>query len=84
MGSPCLPLPLTRDLFATVKLVVVLTGRRRCWLQVGTVWINCWLVRDLHVPFGGKKSSGTGREGLNESMEFFTEVKTTCCQLAAP
>jgi len=55
-----------------------------CWLQVGTVWINCWMVRELHMPFGGKKSSGTGREGVKESIEFFTEVKTTCCQLSAP
>lgn len=27
-------------------------------LQVGTVWINCWMVRDLHMPFGGVKASG--------------------------
>ena len=24
-------------------------------LKVGTVWVNCWLVRDLNVPFGGAK-----------------------------
>jgi len=53
-------------------------------LQTGTVWINCWMVRDLHMPFGGTKSSGTGREGVAESIEFYTEVKTTCVQLAAP
>lgn len=54
------------------------------YFQVGTVWVNCWLVRDLHMPFGGVKSSGTGREGVNESLEFFTEVKTTCIQLNQP
>lgn len=46
--------------------------------QVGTVWVNCWLVRDLNVPFGGAKMSGVGREGLKYSLEFYTEVKTIC------
>ena len=46
--------------------------------QVGTVWVNCWLVRDLNVPFGGCKMSGVGREGLKDSLEFYTEVKTVC------
>ena len=47
-------------------------------LKVGTVWVNCWLVRDLNVPFGGAKMSGVGREGLKDSLEFYTEVKTVC------
>ena len=46
--------------------------------KVGTVWVNCWLVRDLNVPFGGAKMSGVGREGLKDSLEFYTEVKTVC------
>ncbi|XP_064597129.1 2-aminomuconic semialdehyde dehydrogenase-like [Liolophura sinensis] len=50
-------------------------------LQVGTVWANCWLVRDLNMPFGGTKSSGLGREGAKESLEFYTEVKTICLKL---
>jgi len=25
-------------------------------LHVGTVWINCWMVRDLNMPFGGSKA----------------------------
>src|SRR5207249_1242390 len=29
----------------------------------GTIWINCWLLCDLRVPFGGMKRSGLGREG---------------------
>ncbi|CAG8798213.1 1108_t:CDS:2, partial [Racocetra persica] len=32
-------------------------------IQVGTVWVNCWLIRDLSMPFGGTKKSGIGREG---------------------
>lgn len=47
-------------------------------LQVGTVWANCWLVRDLHMPFGGVKASGVGREGIQDSVEFYTEAKTIC------
>ncbi|XP_009279765.1 PREDICTED: aldehyde dehydrogenase family 8 member A1 isoform X2 [Aptenodytes forsteri] len=45
-------------------------------LQAGLVWTNCWLVRDLNLPFGGMKASGIGREGAKDSYEFFTEVKT--------
>jgi aminomuconate-semialdehyde/2-hydroxymuconate-6-semialdehyde dehydrogenase len=44
-------------------------------LCVGMVWINTWLMRDLRTPFGGSGQSGLGREGGNEAMRFFTEVK---------
>ncbi len=47
-------------------------------LESGTVWINCWLVRDLRVPLGGMKSSGVGREGGLEALRFFTEPKNVC------
>ena len=47
-------------------------------LQSGTVWVNCWLLRDLRVPFGGMKSSGVGREGGDEALRFFTEPKNVC------
>jgi len=47
-------------------------------LQVGTVWVNCWLLRDLRVPFGGMKKSGVGREGGEEAIRFFTEPKNIC------
>ncbi len=47
-------------------------------IQSGTVWVNCWLVRDLRVPFGGMKQSGVGREGGNEALHFFTEAKNIC------
>ena len=36
-------------------------------IHTGTVWVNCWLVRDLRVPFGGMKQSGVGREGGEEA-----------------
>jgi acyl-CoA reductase-like NAD-dependent aldehyde dehydrogenase len=47
-------------------------------LQVGTVWANCWMVRSMNVPFGGVKMSGLGREGLEDSKDFYTEKKTIC------
>ncbi len=50
-------------------------------LHAGTVWINCWLLRDLRVPFGGAKESGVGREGGFDSLEFFTEQKNVCVKL---
>ena len=50
-------------------------------LQMGIVWVNCWLLRDLRTPFGGVKSSGVGREGGLEAMRFFTEVKNVCVAL---
>lgn len=50
-------------------------------LDVGTVWVNCWLKRDLRVPFGGTKASGLGREGGDYSLDFFTEATTVCIEL---
>jgi len=47
-------------------------------LSNGTIWVNCWLTRDLRVPFGGTKHSGIGREGGKYSHEFYTEQKTIC------
>lgn len=45
-------------------------------LKLGLVWTNCWLIRELNLPFGGMKSSGVGRGGAKDSYEFFTEIKT--------
>ena len=45
-------------------------------LNVGMVWINSWLVRDLRTPFGGVGQSGYGREGGMDALRFYTEVKS--------
>ena len=50
-------------------------------IDSGTVWINCWMLRDLRVPFGGMKNSGVGREGGEDSLRFFTEPKNVCVKL---
>jgi aminomuconate-semialdehyde/2-hydroxymuconate-6-semialdehyde dehydrogenase len=52
-------------------------------LECGTVWVNCWLLRDLRTPFGGVKQSGLGREGGEEALRFFTEAKTVCVRYDA-
>lgn len=50
-------------------------------VQCGTIWVNCWLLRDLRVPFGGMRQSGVGREGGDEAIRFFTEPKNVCLKL---
>ena len=50
-------------------------------LKAGTVWINCFFIRDLRAPFGGVGDSGVGREGGNFSREFFTEPKAVVMQI---
>lgn len=44
-------------------------------LVAGTVWINCFFVRDLAAPFGGARHSGIGREGGHWSFDFYCDVK---------
>jgi aminomuconate-semialdehyde/2-hydroxymuconate-6-semialdehyde dehydrogenase len=50
-------------------------------LKAGTVWVNCFFIRDLRAPFGGVGDSGVGREGGNFSREFFTEPKAVVIQI---
>jgi len=46
-------------------------------LVAGTVWVNCFFVRDLQAPFGGARQSGVGREGGTWSFDFYADVKNT-------
>lgn len=46
-------------------------------LNAGTVWVNCFFVRDLQAPFGGNGQSGIGREGGIWSFDFYTDVKNS-------
>ena len=50
-------------------------------LRAGTVWVNCFFIRDLRAPFGGVGDSGIGREGGKYSKEFFTEPKAVVMKL---
>jgi aminomuconate-semialdehyde/2-hydroxymuconate-6-semialdehyde dehydrogenase len=51
-------------------------------VRTGTMWVNCFFVRDLRAPFGGYKDSGVGREGGDYSYEFFTESKAVVMKLS--
>jgi acyl-CoA reductase-like NAD-dependent aldehyde dehydrogenase len=41
----------------------------------GTVWVNCFFVRELSAPFGGSRISGLGREGGIWSFDFNCDIK---------
>jgi 5-carboxymethyl-2-hydroxymuconic-semialdehyde dehydrogenase len=62
---------------------VVVSGNRQraervtSELVAGTIWVNCFFVRDLRAPFGGSKKSGIGREGGVWSFDFYADVKNT-------
>jgi acyl-CoA reductase-like NAD-dependent aldehyde dehydrogenase len=49
--------------------------RMAAGVVAGTVWVNCYFVRDLGAPFGGARNSGIGREGGSWSFDFFCDVK---------
>ncbi len=53
-------------------------GRVAAAVVAGTVWVNCFYVRDLETPFGGARESGIGREGGHHSFDFYCDVKTVC------
>ena len=44
-------------------------------IVAGTVWVNCFFVRELASPFGGARRSGIGREGGTWSFDFYCDVK---------
>jgi aminomuconate-semialdehyde/2-hydroxymuconate-6-semialdehyde dehydrogenase len=50
-------------------------------LVAGTLWTNCFFVRDLRAPFGGSRHSGVGREGGTWSFDFYCDVKNSCTNL---
>ncbi len=47
-------------------------------IEVGVVWVNGWMIRELRSPFGGFKHSGIGREGGAFSLDFYTEIRNVC------
>ena len=50
-------------------------------VKTGNMWVNCFYVRDLRLPFGGYRESGIGREGGDFSYDFFTESKAVVIKL---
>jgi succinate-semialdehyde dehydrogenase/glutarate-semialdehyde dehydrogenase len=47
-------------------------------LEYGMVGINAGIIATEHVPFGGVKQSGLGREGSRHGMEEYLEMKYLC------
>lgn len=41
----------------------------------GTIWVNCFFIRELAAPFGGARNSGIGREGGTWSFDFYSDIK---------
>jgi succinate-semialdehyde dehydrogenase/glutarate-semialdehyde dehydrogenase len=47
-------------------------------LESGMVGINTGVISTEHVPFGGVKQSGLGREGSRHGIEEYLEIKYLC------
>ena len=47
-------------------------------LEAGMIGINAGVIATEHVPFGGVKQSGLGREGSRLGIEEYLEVKYLC------
>jgi aspartate-semialdehyde dehydrogenase len=47
-------------------------------LEYGMVGINTGLISTEHVPFGGVKQSGLGREGSTHGIDEYVEMKYLC------
>jgi acyl-CoA reductase-like NAD-dependent aldehyde dehydrogenase len=62
---------------ANTSLALHLSGQ----LEVGTVWINMFGRFDAAVPFGGRKSSGTGRELGEEGLDEYVRAKSVWVDL---
>ena len=47
-------------------------------LEYGMVGINAGVIASEHVPFGGVKQSGLGREGSHHGIDDYLELKYLC------
>ena len=47
-------------------------------LEYGMVGINAGIIATEHVPFGGVKQSGLGREGSHHGIDDYVELKYLC------
>ena len=71
---------LANDTKYGLAAMVFTRNEARAWrvskqLTAGSLWVNCFFVRDLAAPFGGARNSGIGREGGTWSMDFYCDVK---------
>ncbi len=47
-------------------------------LESGMVGVNVGILATEHVPFGGVKQSGLGREGSHHGIDDYVEIKYLC------
>ena len=47
-------------------------------VKAGMVGVNVGILATEHVPFGGVKQSGLGREGSHHGMDDYVEIKYVC------
>jgi len=50
-------------------------------IKSGLVWVNCYDVGDMTVPFGGVKQTGYGRDRSIHALEKYTQLKTVWINL---
>jgi len=50
-------------------------------LDAGASWINTYNLAPIHLPWGGAKKSGIGRENGVASVEEWTQWKSVYCEL---
>ena len=50
-------------------------------IEAGMVWLNCQLVSELSLPFGGYKQSGWGRENGYEGVDAYLQTKTVYAEI---
>jgi phenylacetaldehyde dehydrogenase len=50
-------------------------------IRAGTVWLNCQLIINQSLPFGGFKQSGWGRENGWEGVEAYLQTKTVIASI---
>lgn len=51
-------------------------------LKAGVVWVNCYDVGDMAVPFGGVKQTGFGRDRSLHALEKYTVLKSVMINFA--
>ncbi|XP_072039302.1 aldehyde dehydrogenase 1A1-like [Amphiura filiformis] len=50
-------------------------------IQAGYIWVNCYQAVSLQAPFGGYKQSGIGREGGEDGIAEYCEIKTVIVKI---
>lgn len=51
-------------------------------IRSGVVWVNCYRNTSPHVPFGGVKQSGFGRENGHAAVLEYTQTKAVWLELS--